>query len=158
MEVCGSNFCPADADKGLNLLNLNQSDMREESAAGVAANFETSRTKIFLMASIYLACSLVAAALLALFLDPLTTDHDQVISWTDLQPKILFMKEETLSEPEQISGLKLLSATIRYSPHFAVIWDGGQNDKPLLVFTMCSLKRDSYTGFVQHQHHEQAHN
>ena len=80
MEVCGSNFCPADADKGLNLLNLNQSDMREESAAGVAANFETSRTKIFLMASIYLACSLVAAALLALFLDPLTTDPDQVIS------------------------------------------------------------------------------
>ena len=63
------------------------------------------------------------------------------------------MKEETLSEPEQISGLKLLSATIRYSPHFAVIWDGGQNDKPLLVFTTCALKRDSYTGLVQHQHH-----
>ena len=74
MAVCGSNFCPANADKGK--LLLNQSEIREES--GVASNFETDRTKIYVMASIYLACSLAPAALLALFLDPLTIDPQQV--------------------------------------------------------------------------------
>ena len=90
--MCGSNFCPANADKG-NLLSLNQSDVREESA-GVTDNFETSRTKIYLMASIYLACSLAAAALLVVFLDPLTTDPDQVISRSDLQP--IFLRRRRL--------------------------------------------------------------
>merc|ERR550517_1915176 len=48
------------------------------------------------MASIYLACSLAAAALLATFLDPLPQDP-----------------QESLSGSDQMSGFKLLSATIR---------------------------------------------
>ena len=91
MALCGSNFCPGNADKG-NLLNQsdkgNQSDAREESS--VVGNFETDRSKIYLMASIYLACSLAAAALLAVFLDPLPQDP-QVISQSNLLPKITYI-------------------------------------------------------------------
>merc|ERR1712126_177578 len=61
-------------------------------SGGVTSNFQTETT------SIYLASSLAAAALLAVFLDPLSIEPHQ---------------EESSSEPEQISGLKLLSATIR---------------------------------------------
>ena len=81
----------------------------------MAGNFETERTKIYLIASIFLASSLAAAALLAVFLDPLTIEHHQVISKSDVQPKLFFLKEDSLSEPEQMSGLKLLSATLRHS-------------------------------------------
>ena len=91
MALCGSNFCPANTDKGsLLLLNQsykgNQSDRREE--LGVASNFETDMSKIYLMATIYLACSLAAAALLAAFLDPLPKYPHQVISQSNLQPEI----------------------------------------------------------------------
>ena len=52
MTVCGSNFCPDDADSKDIVLDDNQSNTINESEPGVGGNFQTDRTKIYVMASI----------------------------------------------------------------------------------------------------------
>ena len=53
MAVCGSNFCPEDADsKDIVLDNNNESNTINQSEPGVGGNFQTDRTKIYVMVSI----------------------------------------------------------------------------------------------------------
>ena len=117
MAVCGSNFCPEDADSKDIVLDNNQSSTINQSETGVGGNFQTDRTKIYVMvsiyvecysqtkltknifirkiqkpekrehfqASIYMGCSLAAAALLAAFLDPLSKDNSQVLCESSLK-------------------------------------------------------------------------
>ena len=55
---CGASFCPAQL-----LVDHNKTTANK--------NFETDITRIYLMAGIYLACSITAAILIACFVDPL---------------------------------------------------------------------------------------
>ena len=58
MAVCGSNFCPEDADSKDIVLdnNHNKSSTINQSETGVGGNFQTDRTKIYLMVSIQVEC------------------------------------------------------------------------------------------------------
>ena len=92
MALCGSSFCsrrtvatesvepkPADdlfANLPKEVLDHNSTlasimDNKEEEALP-NANFDTDITKIYIIAAIYLACSLAAALLVAVFVDPLS--------------------------------------------------------------------------------------
>ena len=59
MSRCGAAFCPA---------QLADSD----TPATSNKNFQTDITKIYIIAGIYLACSIMAAFIIAFFVDPLT--------------------------------------------------------------------------------------
>jgi len=61
-------------------------------------NFETDITKIYIIAGIFLGCSLAAAAIVAIFVDPLTR----------------FGEDERNDDKEQLSGVQLLVATFRH--------------------------------------------
>ena len=52
MAVCGSNFCPEDADSKDIVLDDNQFSAINQSEHGVGGNFQTDRTKIYVMVSI----------------------------------------------------------------------------------------------------------
>ena len=52
MAVCGSNFCPEDADSKDIVLDNNQLSTINQSEPGVGGNFQTDRTKIYVMVSI----------------------------------------------------------------------------------------------------------
>ena len=52
MAVCGSNFCPEDADSKDIVLDNNQLSAINQSEPGVGGNFQTDRTKIYVMVSI----------------------------------------------------------------------------------------------------------
>ena len=58
MPNCGASFCPAQL-----LVDHNKTTANK--------NFETDITRIYVMAGIYLACSITAAILIACFVDPL---------------------------------------------------------------------------------------
>jgi len=104
MAKCGSNFCPQGsapdvvidesliADSLSGLLNATtEVEVPNE-------NFKTDITKIYLMAGIYLACSVTAAILLALFVDPLTR----------------FGITDDKKDKDKLTGLQLLVATFRH--------------------------------------------
>ena len=84
---CGSNYCPND-----------DSDQKDDDAGKKQDNFETDITKIYIIAGIFLGCSLTAAAIVAIFVDPLTR----------------FGEDERNSDREQLSGVQLLVATFRH--------------------------------------------
>ena len=53
MAVCGSNFCPDDADsKDIVLDDNNQSNTINQPEPEVGGNFQTDQTKIYVMVSI----------------------------------------------------------------------------------------------------------
>ena len=64
-------------------------------------NFQTDLTKIYILAGIFLGCSLSAAAIIAVFVDPLTR----------------FGEDERNSEREELTGFQLLIATFRHMRH-----------------------------------------
>jgi len=101
MQVCGSNYCPD------TLTNEAASD--NETDADSNANFETSKSSIYLLAGIYLACSLCAALVLAIFLDPLTR-----------------FGEEERKKGQKLTGVQLLVATFRHM----------KNKKQLLIIPL----------------------
>ena len=63
LPQCGANYCPASAPVSSG--NTTDSDDDHD-------NFKTDITKIYTIAGIFLACSLAAAAIIAIFVDPLT--------------------------------------------------------------------------------------
>ena len=62
---CGSSYCPAQLVSSSEVANMTDMDMEID-------NFETDITKIYIIAGIFLACSIMAALIIAFFVDPLT--------------------------------------------------------------------------------------
>ena len=76
MALCGSSFCSqrtvaTESVEPKPDEDLFTKDNKEEEALP-NANFDTDITKIYIIAAIYLACSLAAALLVAVFVDPLS--------------------------------------------------------------------------------------
>ena len=107
MGRCGSSFCSQApvpdtvTDESLiaptlgGLLNATTEGEVEDVPNG---NFATDISKIYIMAGIYLACSITAAILIALFVDPL---HKFGIT-------------DEKKDKEKLTGLQLLVATFRH--------------------------------------------
>ena len=87
IKFCGSSFCPGQTSSSA---GKNETDTND--------NFQTDITKIYIIAGIYLACSLAAAVIIAIFVDPLTR----------------FGEDERSEDGEQLSGMQLLVATFRH--------------------------------------------
>ena len=86
---CGSNYCP----------NYQPDDAAAGNATEAAKdNFNTDITQIYIIAGIFLGCSLAAAAIIAVFVDPLTR----------------FGEEERNEGKEKLTGVQLLVATFRH--------------------------------------------
>ena len=60
LTKCGINYCPAPA------ANNTDEDIENED------NFGASRYQLFILAGVYLACSILSAVVVALFVDPLS--------------------------------------------------------------------------------------
>jgi len=94
MAKCGSAYCPAQLVASANISqSLESSDDDVEND-----NFKTDITKIYIIAGIYLACSISAAFIIAFFVDPLTR----------------FGEDERNEGKENLSGKQLLVATFRH--------------------------------------------
>lgn len=89
---CGSSFCPG---------FVPTSEASDEADDKTVDNFQTDLTKIYILAGIFLGCSLSAAAIIAVFVDPLTR----------------FGEDERNSEKEELTGVQLLVATFRHMRH-----------------------------------------
>jgi hypothetical protein len=108
MAMCGSQFCSQAAayaiveDKTFlaplagELLNATMEADGEEAETG-NDNFKTATWKIYIIAGIYLACSVSAAILIALFVDPLSR----------------FGATNEKKEKPKLSGMQLLMATFK---------------------------------------------
>jgi hypothetical protein len=108
MAKCGSHFCAgakapevvtdesliAPILNGLNTTLAAQADLEAEVPN---ENFKTDINKIYIMAGIYLACSISAAVLIALFVDPLSR----------------FGVTDEKKDKAKLTGLQLLVATFR---------------------------------------------
>ena len=65
---CGVNFCPS---YSLENTENTLENFTEDTSGVEEENFKTTRTQIYVLAGIYLFCSLAAPLILAVFLDPL---------------------------------------------------------------------------------------
>jgi len=92
--TCGSNYCPAklveDETPVVETIVSNLTD--------AASNFGVSDESRYTLAGVYLACSVGAAIILAIFLDPLSR----------------FGETESRQNQESLSGLSLLFATFKH--------------------------------------------
>ena len=76
MALCGRSFCSQRAvtaeamDISASIKDMDM--LKEEEEDLPNSNFETDITKIYIIAAIYLACSIAAALLVAFFVDPLS--------------------------------------------------------------------------------------
>lgn len=86
-KICAAKFCP----------NTKFCD-EEVGEDGNSTETGVSDTTRYTLAGIYLACSLIAAVLLALFLDPLTR----------------YGEKERTGSSSQLEGIELLAATFRH--------------------------------------------
>ena len=64
---CGVNFCPSSLENTKSTLE----NFTDDTSGVEEENFKTTRTQIYVLAGIYLFCSLAAPLILAVFLDPL---------------------------------------------------------------------------------------
>jgi len=92
LGVCGSAYCPAQISS-----SAADSGAAEEETPG-NKNFSTDITKIYIIAGFFLGFSLSAAAIIAIFVDPLTR----------------FGEDERNEGKEELSGVQLLVATFRH--------------------------------------------
>merc|ERR1719412_831182 len=92
LGVCGSAYCPAQISS-----SAADSGAGEEETPG-NKNFSTDITKIYIIAGFFLGFSLSAAAIIAIFVDPLTR----------------FGEDERNEGKEELSGVQLLVATFRH--------------------------------------------
>ena len=73
--LCGRSFCAQRAvtAEAMDIsASIKDMDMLKEEEDLPNSNFETDITKIYIIAAIYLACSIAAALLVAFFVDPLS--------------------------------------------------------------------------------------
>jgi len=102
MLSCGANYCPDTL--------ADESSDDNSTDDGSDDNFQTDKSSIYTLAGIYLACSLCAALVLAVFLDPLTR----------------FGEEDRKKGKQQLTGMQLLVATFRHM----------KNKKQLLIIPL----------------------
>ena len=72
MLRCGSAYCPAQIISSSNITDTPSNDATEEMDDIENDNFKTDITKIYIIAGIYLFCSISSALIIAFFVDPLT--------------------------------------------------------------------------------------
>ena len=65
-QTCGANYCPAQ------LVTTEEEIISKNMTEEIGDNFSISDQKLYTLSGIYLACSVGAALILAVFLDPLT--------------------------------------------------------------------------------------
>merc|ERR1719312_96883 len=66
---CGVNYCPSvESCSEPNVTTVEQPDEADD----VSGNFEVSKTQLYIIATVYLVCSFLAALIVASFVDPLT--------------------------------------------------------------------------------------
>ena len=86
LSKCGVHFCPPDGstkkDDSKSVIN--------GSSTVVDENFKTTDTQIYVLAGVYLACSLLAPILIAVFVEPLSrfVDLGLLLSYLSLEGKI----------------------------------------------------------------------
>jgi len=97
MSKCGSAYCPAQLISSSNITETADS-VSDASNSVDNENFKTDITKIYIIAGIYLFCSISAAIIIALFVDPLTR----------------FGEDERKEGKEKLTGKQLLVATFRH--------------------------------------------
>jgi len=92
-QTCGARYCPEQ-------LVATVEEIPHNVTEDIADNFSISSNKLYTLSGIYLACSVGAALILAIFLDPLTR----------------FGENERREEQKQqnLSGLSLLMATFKH--------------------------------------------
>ena len=66
-QVCGTYYCP-----GVDFPTLNSTGDSAAGGGGHEDDSVISKSSLYVLAGIYLACSLASAAVVALFVDPLT--------------------------------------------------------------------------------------
>ncbi|XP_023320214.1 UNC93-like protein isoform X2 [Eurytemora carolleeae] len=67
MKSCGAAYCPASLSSAPPTVNITELEPEPGNT-----NFDTSLSSIYTLAGIYLACSVTAALIIAIFVDPLT--------------------------------------------------------------------------------------
>ena len=74
MAKCGSGYCPAQLGSSSNITETSEPTSSVTPSPEIIDNdnFKTDITKIYIIAGIYLACSISAALIIAFFVDPLT--------------------------------------------------------------------------------------
>ena len=97
MAHCGASFCASAAS-----VDQDQEGNGTVETELTNVNFKTDITKIYLMAGIYLACSIAAGLLIAFFVDPLR------IFLSGSQ------QEQDQEQEKDLSGLQLLVATLHH--------------------------------------------
>ena len=68
LSTCGVHFCPADGSTE----KVDTEKVNNGSNTVVDENFKTTDTQIYVLAGVYLACSLLAPILIAVFVEPLS--------------------------------------------------------------------------------------
>ena len=68
LSTCGVHFCPADGSTEKD----DTEKVNNGSNTVVDGNFKTTDTQIYVLAGVYLACSLLAPILIAVFVEPLS--------------------------------------------------------------------------------------
>ena len=85
LSKCGANYCP---------WSLEQKDEKED-------NFETTKTQIYTLAGIYLACSLIGPLIIALLVDPLSKFGEVESKQTDAKD-LLIATAKQLKKKKQL--------------------------------------------------------
>jgi len=96
MLKCGSAYCPAQIISSTNITDTPTNDANQDDIEN--DNFKTDITKIYIIAGIYLFCSISSALIIAFFVDPLTR----------------FGEDERKEGKEKLTGTQLLVATFRH--------------------------------------------
>ena len=85
LDMCGANFCPAVEEPA-------------NKSGSVEDNFAVSKSSLYTLAGIYLACSLFSGIVISVLVDPLTR----------------YGENERNESKEKLTGLQLLIATFRH--------------------------------------------
>ena len=73
LSTCGVHFCPADGSTEKEDTEKEDTEkVNNGSNTVVDENFKTTDTQIYVLAGVYLACSLLAPILIAVFVEPLS--------------------------------------------------------------------------------------
>merc|ERR1711860_463461 len=86
LSQCGANYCPWSL---------------EEKQENVEDNFETTKTQIYTLAGIYLACSLIGPLIIALLVDPLSKFGEVESQQTDAKD-LLIATAKQLKKKKQL--------------------------------------------------------
>ena len=69
LALCGANYCPnVEAPKTINA----SAGQEDKALEDIEDNFSASKSSLYTLAGIYLACSLLSAIIVSLLVDPLT--------------------------------------------------------------------------------------